>query len=346
MVAAMVLILLGTAGACGTTSANVGGHGSPPPDPALTTTLPSATTTTSRPKALATEGTFAVGTTELNIVEPPPAEGAPARHLPTEVWYPAVSTGGTLVRGRTRAPFPLVVFSQGFDLGVPEYSALLADWASAGFVVAAPSYPHTDPSDPATLDESDIVNHPADLRYVITTVVDTARHPSSAISGLVDDAEIAVVGHSDGGDVSLAVAANSCCHDPRVKAAVILSGAELASFGGTYFAGGSPYVPLLVVQGSADTVNFPACSTQIYGEAGSPKFYLDLLGATHEPPYVSAGSYQQVVAQVVTDFLDAELLGQGAFRTMAHDGNVSGTAQLVEGSAAPPEPGNCPGAPS
>src|SRR5437763_4187834 len=37
---------------------------------------------------------------------------------------------------------------------------------------------------------------------------------------------------SDGGDVSLAVAAGSCCRDRAVKAAVILSGAELQAFGG------------------------------------------------------------------------------------------------------------------
>jgi predicted dienelactone hydrolase len=258
-----------------------------------------------------------------------------------------VSQHGVAVPDHGRSPYPLLLFSQGFDLGVPAYSALLVDWASAGYVVAAPTYPHTDPSDPVGLDENDIVNHPEDLRYVLTTVLNDSQQPSYVLSGLVDGSEIGVVGHSDGGDVSLAVADDACCRDSRVKAAAILSGAEADIFGRTYFASGTAYVPVLVVQGSDDSINNPDCSTQIYDSAGSPKYYLDLFGAQHASPYVNAGSYQQAIAQVVTDFFDSQLMGQGAAAgAMGIDGNVAGTAQLTVGGTAPPEPGSCPGAPS
>ena len=136
--------------------------------------------------------------------------------------------------------YPLVVFSQGFDVSAAAYAALLNAWASAGYVVAAPTYPDTDPSVSGGPNEQDIVNHPADLRYVIQTLVSA---PPAAVSRVLDSSEVAVVGQSDGGDVSLAAAGNTCCRSNAVKAAVILSGAELSSFGGNYFR--STPVPLL-----------------------------------------------------------------------------------------------------
>src|SRR5437764_1523134 len=96
------------------------------------------------------------------------------------------------------------------------------------------------PQPPGGPNEQDIVNHPADLRYVIQTLVSA---PPAAVSRVLDSSEVAVVGQSDGGDVSLAAAGNTCCRSNAVKAAVILSGAELSSFGGNYFR--STPVPLL-----------------------------------------------------------------------------------------------------
>jgi len=289
----------------------------------------------------------AVATTTIDIVKPSPGPGLPGADLPTEVWYPAVSRGAGLVPATRGAPYPLLVFSQGFDISVEAYAALLEHWASAGFVVAAPTYPHTSPSGPSgtsDLDEADIVNHPADLSYVIAKVLSAAAQPAGPLAGLVDPNEIGLAGHSDGGDVSLAVAADTCCRDPLVKAVAVLSGAELTSFEGRYFT--VPNVPILVVQGNADTVNVPACSAQIYDEASPPKYYLDLLGAAHAPPYIQAGAYRQVVARVTTDFFEATLLGDsGARSAMATSGDVGGTAHLSTGPSAPPAPGTCPGAP-
>lgn len=312
-----------------------------------TTSAPSSPTTTSTPPSstgvpgptaeeAARIGSYQVGTTSLAIVEPGP-DPASSRSLPTSVWYPASSApSGAAVQ------YPLLVFSQGFDLAVQSYSTLLSDLASAGFVVAAPTYPDTDPG--PELNENDIVNHPADLRFVITTLLGQSEQKGSPLAGIVDTGEVGVLGHSDGGDVSLAVAANPCCRDSRVKAAAILSGAELASFGGSYFSG--PEVPLLVIQGSADTVNVPVCSTQLYDAASPPKYYLDLLGAEHEPPYIDPGPDLRIVAQVTADFFSAQLDGQApAARALAGDGDVPGVALLTVDAAVPQAPGSCAGAP-
>ncbi len=131
------------------------------------------------------------------------------------------------------------MFSPGFDLAVNACSSLLGQWASAGFMVAAPGYPYTSP--PAPL-EADILNHPPELRSVIADLTNGRQRTGTALSGLANKSEVGIAGQSDGGDVSLATADNTCCYDSTVKAVAVLSGAELSSFGGTYFAG--PEVPL------------------------------------------------------------------------------------------------------
>jgi len=312
-----------------------------------TATASEAPVPTSRPSVspYSSDGSYAVGTTSLVVVDPVPAGAGAGRSLPTAVFYPGHAVpAGEVPPDTTHAPYPLLVFSEGYNISVHAYSALLGDWASAGFVVAAPTYPDTEPAGPGALNENDITNHPADLRQVITTVLATAREPGSVLSGLVDANEIGVVGQSDGADVSLAVAANSCCHDPRVKAAAILSGAELASFGGNYQLSGR--VPLLVTQGDADTINLPGCSAQIYDAAGPPKFYLDLLGAPHLTPYVGPGPDLRIVANVTTEFFDGELAGQtAALAALTTDGNVVGGSTLTTAPATPQPGGQCPGAP-
>ncbi|MGC8627390.1 MAG: alpha/beta hydrolase family protein [Acidimicrobiales bacterium] len=293
-------------------------------------------------------GKYQVGTVRFAIVEHAGPGGYLVRPLPTRVWYPAYRSAGRLVPDRSDAPYPLVVFSQGYDIPVSAYEGLLVDLASAGFVVAAPTYPYTVASYPGGLDEADIVNHPADLRFVIAALLHLAGQPGSALTGLVNPARVGLMGHSDGGDVSLAVADNTCCRDPLVKAVAVLSGAELVSFGGEYFTG--PPVPILVAQGSADTVNVPACSTQIYDAARGPKYYLDLFGAEHEPPYAGPLSGPKndrlIVAQVATYFFDAELGAQkGALAAIARAGDVPRTSLVSIGGQLPSAPGGCPGAP-
>ncbi|HLI61431.1 MAG TPA: hypothetical protein VKV21_17375 [Solirubrobacteraceae bacterium] len=277
----------------------------------------------------------------LSLVEPASASSDPAagpRPLPTVVRYPVVHAA------RPHDPLPLIVFSQGFAEPAEAYAGLLHAWAAAGFVVADPTYPRTDPDAPGGLDESDIVNHPADLRFVIRALVHAAADRSSPLHHRIDTGEVAVVGQSDGGDVSLAVAENSCCRDRAVRAAVILSGAELSAFGGRYFAAG--HVPLLVTQGTADTINAPACSAQIYDEAPQPKYYLDMVGAEHLPPYQAPGPVRSGVARVVVAFLEAFLERRPAeLRQLANEATLGGGLRLSHGRRAPVPEGACPGAP-
>lgn len=303
-----------------------------------TRTTTSSTTTHTTTTHAVPHGPFPVAHTTLSIVEPAAASSDPAagpRQLPTVVRYPATQAAG---------PFPLIVFSQGFAEAPQVYSALLHAWAAAGFVVAAPTYPDTDPDAPGGLDELDMIHHPTDLRYVIGAVVQAASNPASPLHGRLEPGQVAVVGQSDGGNVSLAVAANTCCSDPAVRAAVILSGAEWIQFGGQYFA--TRAVPLLVVQGSNDPINPPACSALIYDQAPRPKYFLELVGASHLPPYIDPGADRRGVAEVVTAFLDSYLKGRrsGLQRLLAK-ANLGGGVRLSAGATSPIPEGSCPGAP-
>lgn len=315
------------------------------PPTTTTTTVPTTTTTTTTAPAqsLATVGAFPVATTQLTLVENP---GPTQRSLPTTIWYP--------VAGGQR---PLLVFSQGFWQAVPVYQTLLADWASAGFVVAAPTYPHTDPpphpnttSTPTgtnVADEEHIRNHPADLRFVIQQVLAEAQLSGDALSGRVDPAEVGLVGQSDGGDVSLAVAADSADVTASVKAVAVLSGAELANFfGGTYFTPKLPVVPLLAVQSRTDTTNYPSCSVQLYDGAPAPKWYLQLSGFSHMGGYTTAPA-RTVVARVVTRFFDAELAHQAAAMQGVTSVADTSFSSISSGPVAPAQPGtpNCDATP-
>ncbi len=320
------------------------------------TTTRGATTTQTVSQKPVPRQPFRVGSVSLSLSEPTSAAnattrtptGTSVRVLPTVVRYPAVGRpDGHLNPGarpaRAAGPFPLLVFSQGYDMPPAAYSWLMDAWTSAGYVVAAPTYPRTDPTSPGGPDEADIVNHPADLRSVIASLREP--HIAGTLSGLIDPSKVAVIGQSDGGDVSLAVAAGSCCRDKAVKAAVILSGAELEAFGGAYYNAGS--VPLLVVQGSADTINPPGCSIELYDQAPRPKYYLELIGAEHLPPYTVPGKDRSLVAAAVLDFLGRYLKGRASgIQKLARAGDAPPVARLITGATGPGSETYCPGAPA
>lgn len=300
---------------------------------------------------------YAVG--KLAIVVREPSSGATAeRSFTAIVRYPALGRAGNVAAGlppmRGANKFPLLVFSQGYDMSPEAYAGLLDAWASAGYVVADPFYLFTTPGQPGGVNRADIVRHPTDLRFTISRLIALADQPHGVLSGLVNADEIGIVGQSDGGDVSLAVAASSCCRDVRVSAAVILSGAELAWFPGSYFTTRalftSPFPstspPLLVVQGTDDYVNPPSCSTALYNRAPEPKYYLSLQGQDHLSAYLPPGAARNVVASTTIVFFDAYLRhSRHALSALRRVGNRPGLASITGAERVAPAVGGCPDAP-
>lgn len=283
-------------------------------------------------------GAFRVSRRELTVTEPPHTgpSGEPLgpRALVVQSWYPAGSPAGS---APARGPFPLLLFAPGFQQCAGPYGDLLTAWASAGYVVAAVDFPHSDCRAGAAATEADMINQPGDMSYVLTRLLAMSGRPGNVLSGLIDNHRLAAAGQSDGGDTVAALAANSCCADRRLTAVAVLSGAEWAPMPGRYFTASVP--PMLFVQGSADTVNPPWTSRQLYDADGSAaRYYLDLFGADHTAPYWGTNAVERIVVQVTVAFFDRYVLGQRAALTaMSRHGNVRGAAALV--AAGTPAPG-------
>jgi dienelactone hydrolase len=281
---------------------------------------------------------YAVGLTVLHLVdsrrtiELPNGTREP-RPLVTAVRYPARGAASeTDVPGaapaRADGPFPLVVFGHGFDVTPNLYKQLLQSWAHAGFVVAAPTFPLENANAPGGPNESDLINQPGDMRFVISSILNASGAASGPLSGLVNPSAVAVAGQSDGGDTALAVGYDRYVHDPRVKAVVVLSGAEMPGLGGFEFGGGGP--PLLATQGTADTVNLPGETQQFFEAARPPKFLLSLLGAAHLPPYSYEQPQLSIVQRTTSAFLAAYLEHRpGALQRLVAAGRVPGTAAML-----------------
>jgi fermentation-respiration switch protein FrsA (DUF1100 family) len=279
---------------------------------------------------------FAVGERTVTFVDTSrtvrfPGRPPEPRTLVTVVRYPAQGprSGGDIRNAppaRSGGPFPLVIFGHGFAVTPAPYARLLRAWARAGYVVAAPIFPRENSRAPGGANESDLVNQPRDMSFVITRMLELDDTPNGFFGGLIAPDEIAVSGHSDGGETALAVAYDRHFLDRRVRAAVIMSGAEIPGIGG-YFAAPSP--PLLAIQGTADTSNEPKFTYEFFDAAPRPKFLLSLLGARHLPPYTTEEPQLGIVERVTTDFLNRYLKnGERAMTRMIAAGDVRGVGKI------------------
>lgn len=214
------------------------------------------------------------------------------RPVTTYLWYPPPSAAP--------GPWPLVVFGHGFATTPFRYRRLLQTWAAAGYLVAAPVFPLGNADAPGGPNEADIVNQPRDMSFVITRLLAASASAGSPLQGLIDPTRIAVAGQSDGAETAFATAYQRPWHDPRVRAAVVLSGAELGGHASIV----SRRVPLLAVQGTADRINPPVYSLDLFHAVGRPKFLLLLEHAGHLGPYTVPGPRLAAVERVTIAFLD------------------------------------------
>ena len=286
----------------------------------------------------------------------------PSRTLVTLVLYPAAGTtagpsGSAPVTGaapdRRGAPYPLVVFGHGLGSTPQAYLPLLQGWASAGFVVAAPRFPLSSSETPGGPDAADVVHQPGDLRYVIGAVLRASAAATGPLSGLVDPHEIGAAGHSNGAITTLGLVADTCCRDPRVKAAVVMAGTTEGMPGGHYDLAGAP--PTLLVHDTTDPIVPYRSAVTVYNALRGPKGLLTLRGsaspqlagtAAHMAASGVVGPTSSTVLKTTTAFFDAYLRDDRAARhRIVADGTTPLTAvhaDLTPGGAArlpvPPAP--------
>lgn len=228
------------------------------------------------------------------------AEVAAERTLPTVVHVPQ---GG--------GPFPLVAFAHGFGGDPQRFSQLLGEWAAAGYVVAAPTFPITSAGSPHYSADAwvGVADQPGDLSFVIDEVLDLSAEEGSELSGAVDPERIAAAGMSLGGGTAYGVAFNDCCRDERLDAVTIISGIPFPVGGEFDFTGG---LPTFVIHGDADATLPYTQAQATFAELDPPKFLLTLFGGSHSPPSEDWESpWDTVVETTTVDFWDAYLATAG-----------------------------------
>lgn len=244
--------------------------------------------------------------------ESPSGQGnAPTRTLVTVIRYPQAD-----------GPFPLIVLAHGQTGHPSKFSGLMAAWASAGFVVAAPVFPLT--SNQATIETlGDYVNQPADVSFVIDQILARSDDHDGPLAGRIDDEHIGVAGLSIGGATVYGIAFDSCCRDPRVDAALVMAGFLLPYDGMNEF----PAVPLLIIHGNGD-----ARGRDPYGMASPPKYLMTIERPTHSPPFEDTPDpADELVVTVTVDFWHAYLYEErGALDALSTDAMVPGTVTLEQ----------------
>ncbi|PZG09648.1 alpha/beta hydrolase [Micromonospora craterilacus] len=245
-------------------------------------------TVRSAPTRSAPQVTYAVGARTF-VVD----AGSP-RPLPVTLWYP--TQGSRVADGR----FPVVVYSHGLA-SLPElHAGLTARWAAAGFVVAAPTYPHTRRG-ATRFSRADVRNQPADGWRVIRHLVRLDDRRGDPLAGHLDVQRMAAAGHSAGGFTTAGMFTSG--HPARLRAGIVIAGGGMAgSFAGLP-------APILFVHGTADSVIPVSVGRAAYRRTPGPACFLSLLGQGHGE-YLAPGrpGFAQVLG-ATTDFLRWTLYG-------------------------------------
>ncbi|PWU50681.1 chlorophyllase, partial [Micromonospora globispora] len=263
---------------------------------------PKATTPAPRvPAGHAPTEAFAVGVRQLKLNR----DGD--RPLPVTVWYPARGEAdGTPERSVAAATgrFPVVMFSHGLGARPEDYQLLLSRWASAGFVVAAPKFPHTGQGGDGNV--LDVLNQPADVSYALTQVLALDTKAGDPLRGRLDTERVAAAGHSAGGVTTIGLF--TAGRDERLDAGIVFAGTGLGV--GTAFAGAA--APQLFVHGEADEVVDYAAGKAVYDAVPWPKAMLSLPKGDHGRALLTDGKALRVVSDTTVEFLRWTLYGDAA----------------------------------
>ncbi|MGB2569741.1 alpha/beta hydrolase family protein [Micromonospora citrea] len=294
LVAVLLTVGLLTAGPVGCSAAPA-----PTARPAAPAQSPTATVPAPRvPTGSAPTEAFAVGVRQLKL------NRGGDRPLPVTLWYPARGdAGGTPQRGATVAAgrFPVVMFSHGLGGRPEDYAALLTRWAAAGFMIAAPTFPHTSRGTDSNV--LDVLNQPADVSYALDAVLALDGKAGDPLRGRLATDRVAAAGHSAGGVTTIGLF--TAGRDERLDAGVVFAGTGLGV--GTAFAGAA--APQLFVHGQADEVVEYAAGKAVYDAVPWPKAMLSLPKGDHGRALLGDGAALRVVSDTTVEFLRWTLYG-------------------------------------
>jgi len=272
------------------------------------------------PAKVVAPATYAVGSVEETYVDRSRKTSAnkaapelPERTLPTLVLYPARGAPGdrTIPNAPPApGPWPLVVFSHGVTGTGPAYATTYRVWASAGYVVIAPSYPLSKAGAPGGPVVSDVAAQTHDIAFLIDQLL-AANRATGPLEGMIDPGRIGLAGHSLGAITSLGAGYSACCVEPRVRAVAEWAGFFFKLEDDDALAPSAKGRPLLMIHGDNDGTVPYALAPPVYAKLSAPKFFVTLPGQGHVLAYVQglgppAG---RVVTLATLDFFDHYLKG-------------------------------------
>lgn len=172
--------------------------------------------------------------------------GSPVRQLAIKIWQPELDAGQFAAAA---SGLPLVVYSHGFS-GTMDDPLYLAEFlASYGYILVSMDFPLTNLGAPGGPMVMDVINQPADISYVIDTLLGWNNDRHHPFYQRIDPERIGLVGHSLGGMTTVLASYHPRLRDQRVAAAVSLAG-PMEMFGSQLFA---PYdFPFLMVASDID----------------------------------------------------------------------------------------------
>jgi fermentation-respiration switch protein FrsA (DUF1100 family) len=259
---------------------------------------------------------FAVGTRKLTF------NNGSSRPLPTWLWYPAQGAAGQApAKGLQPAVgrFPVVLFSHGLTAAPTDYADMLAKWAAAGFIVAAPAYPFTS-TGVKKFNPLDVINQPADASKVISGVLALQRRPGDPLQDRINVGRTAAAGHSGGGITTVGLFTSS--RDDRLDAGIVLAGRQLlpVAFSGAPAA-------MLFVHGKKDKTVRYAEGLAAFKAVPWSRAMLGITGGGH----LARGRDFDVAVATSIEFLRWSLYGDAAAkRRIATAASERGVATFID----------------
>jgi dienelactone hydrolase len=233
-----------------------------------------------------------------------------SRRLRTLLVIPRVTEGVVV---------PAIEFAHGWTSNPAVYASMLRAWASAGFLVIAPTSPGMARGRGLLSQGAASARQAADLPAVLSQVLDLK------LPVVVNRSAIALAGHSDGGSTVATLAFNRGHRDKRIDAYLIFSGGRTSVNAGARERRGNTK-PVFIADSYADQYGDFRSAGGFYAQARPPKVLVGIgRGERHLPPWSDATPFNQDLWNATVDFANWSFTGSGAaLRDMVKDLRVRG----------------------